>query len=134
MRHSRRLGSVPTVPAGFTIGNYGGGSVGLSQSGDSVNIYNASSVLQAGVTFGSSTAGVSFDNSVAKLTSTTGVGASDPTISTLSVAGTDGAFVTTGGHEIGSPGAVPEPSSWALAALCIGGFAILVRQQKSKRA
>ena len=123
-----------TVPAGLTLGNYGGGNVGLSQSGDSVNIYNSTGVLQAGVTFGTSTAGVSFDNSVAKLTGTTGVGASDPTLTTLSVNGVNGAFLSPTGHETGSPGAVPEPSSWALALLCAGGFVMLVRQQKTKRA
>ena len=30
-----------SVPAGFTIGNYGGAGVGLSQTADEVNIYNA---------------------------------------------------------------------------------------------
>jgi hypothetical protein len=40
-------------------------------------------------------------------------------LSTLSVAGVNGAFVAAAGHEIGSPGSVgvvPEPGTWALLA------------------
>ena len=122
--------STTKVPAGFTIGNYGGSGVGLSSTSDAVNIFNASGVLQAGVTFGASTSNVTFDNSVAKITNT---GTTDGLISTLSVSGHNGAFTDAAG-EIGSPGAVPEPSSWALALLVACGFGFLVRQQKAKRA
>jgi hypothetical protein len=118
------------VPTGFTIGNYGGSSVGLSQSGDAVNIYNSSNVLQAGVQFGVSAAGVCLDNSVAQLSGTTGTGSSDPTISTNSAAGVNGAFVTTGGHEIGSPGAVPEPKSWLLGATSVAIFLVIHRLRR----
>src|SRR5579871_2172726 len=43
------------VPAGFTIGNYGGSGVGLSTSGDAVNIFNSVGTQVAGVSFGSVT-------------------------------------------------------------------------------
>jgi hypothetical protein len=102
------------VPAGFTIGFYGGSGVGLGSSGDAVNIFNSSGTAIAGVVFGASTDGVTFDNS-AGLNSTT----DSVTISQTSVAGVNGAFVATDG-EVGSPGVVPEPSSWAL--LVLGGL------------
>jgi len=117
------------VPSSLTIGNYGGSSVGLSQSGDAVNIYNSSGVLQAGVQFGASTAGVSFDNSVAKLDGTTGTGSADPTISTLSVNGVNGAFTSPEGQEIGSPGAVPEPKSLVLGLIAAALAAVQLRKR-----
>jgi hypothetical protein len=101
--------------------------VGLSQTSDAVNIYNSTGVLQAGVQFGASTAGVSFDNSVLQLSGTTGTGSADPTISTTSVVGVNGAFTSPEGHEIGSPGAVPEPSSYLLGLGAIAAFAGLRR-------
>jgi hypothetical protein len=108
------------VPAGFVIGDYSGSGVGLSQSSDAVNIFNASGVLQAGVDFNASANHVSFDNSVLKITN-------DGTISTVSVAGVNGAFVSPQG-EVGSPGtvsseAIPEPSTWAL---LLSGVALLL--------
>lgn len=103
------------------IGYYSGSSIGLSTSGDAVNIYNAAGVLQANVIFGASDA-VSpyqtFDNA-AGLTGA---------ISQLSVVGTNGAFVAANDAiEIGSPGAVaavPEPETYGmlLAGLGLLGF------------
>jgi hypothetical protein len=92
------------VPTGFTIGNYGGSGVGLGTSGDAVNIFDSTGVLQAGVQFAGSTEkdNYSYDNSVAKITNT---GSTDGTIATLSAVGVDGAFKNAAG-EIGSPGAV----------------------------
>jgi uncharacterized protein YjiK len=88
-----------SAPAGLQIGYADGGGLGLGSGGDSVNIFNASGVLQAKVSFGASDA-VSpyqtFDNTV---------GANNATISLLSVAGVNGAFVAaTSATEIGSPG------------------------------
>ncbi|MBJ7355431.1 MAG: lamin tail domain-containing protein [Thermoleophilaceae bacterium] len=85
------------VPDGFAIGTYSGSGIGLSSSGDQVNVYNADGTLITGVAFGASSA-ASFDNAA-------GAGASTPplpTLSTFSVAGTNGAF--TAGTETGSPG------------------------------
>ena len=132
------FGSTSNLPAGFEIGTYGGtASPGLSQSGDAVNVYNSSDVLLAGVSFGAST-GTSgtFDNSVAKITTTTGTGTSDTAITTFSQVGVNGAFLASDG-EIGSPGAVPEPGSWLLG-LCAGsflaGFGWLRTKKAAKRA
>jgi hypothetical protein len=70
---------------------------------------------------------VSFDNSAGlNYNSTTGV---DPTLTTLSVAGKNGAFVAPSG-EIGSPGAVPEPYSLAL---IFAGVAMLIGFQARRR-
>ena len=116
------FGSTP--PAGLTIANYSGAGIGLSAAGDAVNIYNASGVLQANVTFGASDAIVpyqTFDNAA---------GLNNAAISQLSVVGINGAFVAANDlNEIGSPGSiapVPEPSEYAmlLAGLAVvGGIA-----------
>ena len=100
-------------PAGFLYGFYGGSGVGLSTGGDSVAIFDATGTLVTGVAFGASPGGAqplaTFDNAA-------GVGSASlplPVISTLSVAGTNGAFVSAGGAEVGSPGtatvAAPKP-------------------------
>jgi YVTN family beta-propeller protein len=87
-----------SVPSGLQIGTYHGSGVSLSSDGDAVNVFNGSGFHVTGVAFGTATNGVSFDNSA-------GVGGDGPpTISTLSKAGFDGAFVSAGG-EVGSPGA-----------------------------
>lgn len=117
-----------TSPAGLTIGNYGGSGVGLSATSDAVNIFNGSGTLITGVTFGASPAGpgfASFDNA-AGLTGA---------ISLLSVVSTNGAFVAASDiHEIGSPGAVPEPETYAmlLAGLGLVGFAARRRRNSSR--
>lgn len=110
------------VPAGFAIGCYTGSGIGLSSNGDSVNIFDADKNLVTAVSFGSGSLGVSFDNAA-------GAGGTVlpyPMLSTLSVAGVNGAFLSAIG-EIGSPGVVPEPSSIALlialAATMLVGFA-----------
>ena len=105
------------VPAGFTMGNYGGASVGLSQTADEVNIYDSSGSEVTGVGFGAATLGVSLDNSA-------GMGSSTQPnliISTNSIAGVHGAFSSANAaagqaNEIGSPGSigVPEPASAVL--------------------
>ena len=110
------------VPAGFTIGTYGGSGVGLSTSGDAVNIFNATGTQVTGVDFDSSTDTVSLDNSVAKI-------GNDGTISTNSVAGKNGAFLSPVG-EVGSPGAVPEPSTYAM---LIAGVLALAGVQMRRR-
>jgi hypothetical protein len=111
------------VPVDFLIGRYKASNVGLSSGGDAVNIYNSSNVLVAGVTFGSATLGVSFDNH----------GGAGGAISDLSVDGQFGAFISPGTSETGSPGAIanavvlPEPASLSL--LIVGGAALLTRRR-----
>jgi hypothetical protein len=114
-------------PAGLQIGNYSGSGVSLSTSGDAVNIFNSSGVLQANVVFGTSPGGPfpTFDN--AGLLNNTA-------ISTLSVAGIHGAFSIVdsfGVTEIGSPGTigavagVPEPGTAAVVSVGMAIFALL---------
>ncbi|MEJ6485594.1 SdiA-regulated domain-containing protein [Nostoc punctiforme UO1] len=90
------------VPSGFTIGTYSGSGVALSTGGDAVNLFDASGNRIAGVSFGTSTTGSTFDNK-AGLGSTT---LPLPTISTLSIAGVNGAFLAADGVETGSPGTI----------------------------
>jgi uncharacterized protein YjiK len=92
-----------SVPAGFQVGTYSGSGVGLSASGDAVNVFNADGAHLTGVKFGAATTNVSFDNA-AGLGSFT---APLPVISTLSVAGVNGAFVAH--DETGSPGTIVSP-------------------------
>ncbi len=88
-------------PANLQIGSYTGSGVGLSTSGDEVNLYNASGLLQARVVFGASPSGTSFptfDNTGAL---------NNTTISNLSAAGSNGAFnAVNDSKEIGSPGSI----------------------------
>ncbi len=88
------------VPSGFLIGGYAGAG-GLSSGGDQVNVFAADESKVTGVTFGGTTSAATLDNAA-------GIGGSatiNPTISTLSVAGTNGAF-TNGTDETGSPGTI----------------------------
>jgi len=117
---------------GTNIGAYGGSGVGLSTAGDAVNIFDAGGNLITGVAFGSATTGVTFDNATLQIG---GTSLPLPIISTLSVNGTNGAYISSIG-EIGSPGAiaaaVPEPETYAmmLAGLGLLGFAARRRKQK----
>jgi uncharacterized protein YjiK len=88
------------VPAGFAAGWYSGSGVGLSTDGDAVNLFDPLGNRVTGVAFGASTSYFTFDNA-AGLGSTT---LPLPVLSTLSVAGRDGAFVA--GLETGSPGSI----------------------------
>jgi len=98
-----------SAPAGFTMGGYGGSGIGLSSTSDAVNIYDAGGVLVAGVSFGASTTGVTFDNQACLSGS----------ISTLSSVGVNGAFNSVTGSEIGSPGVTPEPTTLGLLSLSV---------------
>src|SRR5262249_29821935 len=83
-----------TAPAGFLVGNYGGGGGGLGQGGDQVNLFDAGSAHVAGVVFGTSPAtNITFDN-------TAGLSG---TITTLSVAGVNHAYLAPDGKGTGSP-------------------------------
>ena len=117
------------APASFAMGFYGGSGIGLSTGGDAVNVYNASGLLQAGVTFGAYDTNVfpqrSFENAA---------GLNGSTLSQLSALGTNGARVSFDGVEIGSPGAVaavPEPETYAMLLAGIGVIAAIARRRKA---
>ncbi len=99
------------VPSGFLIGFYTGSGIGLSSGGDQVNIFDSTGVAVASIAIGTGTAGFTFDNSLA----TTGLPST--TITTLSSVGTNGAFTSVTGGEVGSPGLIPEPASLGLLGL-----------------
>jgi len=109
-----------SAPAGFQLGFYTGSGVGLGSGGDAVNIFDnsGSGIPVANVSFGAATSGVSFDNAA---------GINNNVISTLSVAGVNGAFVSVVGGEIGSPGAIPEPSTAGFLGLV--GLGLLARRR-----
>ena len=92
-------------PADLQVGSYSGSGVGLSTGGDSVNLFDASGNRITGVRVGASTTGFTFDNA-AGLGSTT---PPLPTVSTLSIAGVNGAFLAADGAETGSPGTIENP-------------------------
>lgn len=94
-----------SVPAGFQIGSYSGQGVGLSGSGDAVNLFNAAGDRVTGVAFGASTTFTSFDNAEGRGGFTLPL----PTISTLSVVGQRGAFRAH--DQIASPGTITQPAA-----------------------
>jgi len=122
-----------SAPAGLQIGTYSGSGVGLGAGGDQVNIFNSSGVLQASIKVGASDTAApfhSFDNSAGA----TGTGT---TLTTLSIVGTNGAFLTASGNEIGSPGAiaaaVPEPSSYALLLGGLAAVSLIARRRSGQQ-
>jgi hypothetical protein len=124
-----------SVPTGFLIGNYGGASVGLSQTADEVNIYNAGGTQITGVGFANVALGVSLDNTAGAGSSTQPV----PIISTNSVVGVHGAFSSANiavgqPREIGSPGVVPEPASAALLGIAVSMVCLRIAAKKLRRA
>ncbi len=99
-----------SVPTGFTYGFYGGSGVGLSGSGDEVNLFDAKGGWVTGIGFGVATPGVApaagqtFDNTAGVALSA--LAATSPLVSTLSVVGTNGAFLSADSLDIGSPGKI----------------------------
>jgi len=119
------------LPAGLQIGSYSGSGIGLSTSGDAVNIYNSTGVLQANVVFNSS------DSTSPYQTFNNAAGLNNTTISLLSVVGVNGAFVAANdATEIGSPGfvatPVPEPESYALMLAGFGLIGAIARKRQRK--
>jgi hypothetical protein len=92
------FGSSP--PSDLTIGTYGGSGVGLSTSGDAVNLFDASGNRITGISFGTAMANATFDNTAGLGSTTLPV----PAVSTTSAAGVNGALLSFDGAEVGSPG------------------------------
>ncbi len=122
-----------STPTSLLIGGYGGASVSLSSSGDGVALYNPASptpsVPITTVFFGNATVGRTFDNA-ALINSYVEPFAG---VSTLSSVGVNGAFLSANGQEIGSPGAIPEPSTYAVIAgvLTLGCTVLLRRRSRA---
>ncbi len=122
-------------PTGLLIGGYGGAGVGLDSFSDGVAIYDPSRPTPAipltTVFFGTATAGRTFDNAA-------GINSYiDPFegISLLSTVGVNGAVLSANGLEVGSPGAIPEPSTYALLiGLLIFGGVLLTRRRRASTA
>jgi hypothetical protein len=127
-------------PAGFLLGFVDGTGLttglGLGNSGDAINIWNLSNQLQASVSFGTAGDPATFDNAAGA--NGTGVnGANGGSISTLSIIGTNGAFLALNGIEIGSPGAVsavPLPAGVWLLLSGLGALGAASRRKAAARA
>lgn len=122
-------------PSGLQIGNYTGGGVGLSQSGDAVNIFDSLGIVQASVTFGLS--GINLELAPPYHTFDNAAGLNNTPISTLSATGVNGAFVAINDvNEIGSPGRianvalVPEPQTYALMLAGLGFIGAVARKRQ----
>lgn len=88
-------------PANVQIGYYSGGGLGLSTSGDGVNLFDSTGTNKASVSFGTSPASAPF------ATFNNAAGLNNATLTTLSAVGQNGAFIAPGdAAEIGSPGSV----------------------------
>jgi hypothetical protein len=86
------------VPANLQVGSYTGGGIGLSSSGDAVNLFDSSGVVKANVTFGGATTNVTFNNAS---------GLNNTAITTLSQVGVNEAFAAVNdANQIGSPGSI----------------------------
>ena len=113
------------APAGLQIGRYSGSGIGLSTGGDAVVVFNTAGTELTRVSFGTSSASApfrSFDNSF---------GLTGVTITDLSANGINNAFVAFAGGEIGSPGLVPEPGTWAM---LLAGAGIVGAAARRRRA
>jgi hypothetical protein len=122
------------VPAGLVIGTYNDGSgtnfgLGANAPGDMVNIFSTASAstatLEASVTFGADggTPESTFDNSA---------GLNDVLLTTKSVAGVNGAFVSANDAELGSPGFAPVPLPASVWLMLPGlGVLSLLRRRRS---
>lgn len=94
---SNWFGSNP--PASLQVGAYSGDGVGLSTSGDAVNLYDTNNVRRASVSFGTAPSSApfrTFENAAA---------ADVVLLTTLSTVGVNGAFTAVNSAtEVGSPG------------------------------
>lgn len=104
------------LPASAKVVTYTGSGLGLSSGGDAVNVWDSKGVLVDSVKFGAAQAGVSF-----------GFDPLTKSFGGLSVAGINGAFIAAENGDVGSPAAVPEPSS-----LLLGGLAAALLAWRSR--
>ena len=85
-------------PVNLQVGSYTGSGIGLSSSGDAVNIYDANGNIKANVVFSVATTNYTFNNAA---------GLNNTSITLLSQIGVNGAFAAINDSaQIGSPGYV----------------------------
>lgn len=92
-----------TPPAGVFIGTYGGPGVGFGNNGDAVVLFDTTGARMAGVATGAAPTG-SPRPTIDNTTGLSAVSAPFPVASTSSTQGTNGAFLSADGAEVGSPG------------------------------
>jgi len=88
------------------VGFYSGSGIGLSSSGDGLNIFDGTGVVVNAASFGAATQGVSF-----------GFDPGTGIFGAPSVVGINGARLSASGTDVGSPGAIPAPAGAALLGL-----------------
>jgi hypothetical protein len=118
----------PSAPGSLQFGYVDGTNLGLSTSGDAVEIFTATSVHYSSVVFGASDANATFDNAILYSGS----------ISTKSVVGVNGAFASYSAtnNEIGSPGRIASPvplpaGAWLLMS-GLGALGAAARRRRSR--
>jgi hypothetical protein len=104
------------------VGTYSGSGVGLSSASDAVNLYTSTGTLVDGVSFGAATTGTTFGwDPVAQ------------TFGGLSQIGVNGAYAAPQNGDIGSPGVVPEPGTFALVLTGLAALGFSQRYRKNGR-
>ncbi len=111
--------------AGVQVGYYSGSGLSLSGSGDGVIVFDSGGATIDSVSFGATVTGQSF-----------GYNPTTMTFGEPSVAGVHGAFdaaTVTANQNVGSPGAVPEPSSIVLAGFGLAGLGLSIIRRRNRR-
>jgi hypothetical protein len=115
-----------TPPAGLQVGYYSGSGVSFSSGGDGAILFDSTNNAVWHVNFGAATSGKTFDNSLGTFGAAGGAPFNSAPITTISQVGVNGAFQSNNAlANVGSPGAVPEPSALgllAVAGVVAGGF------------
>jgi hypothetical protein len=102
------------------IGSYSGSGISFSSGGDGLSLFDAGRSLVTAESFGAATTGFSF-----------GFNPTTSTFGAESANGSFGGFTSAGSPtNVGSPGAIPEPSTYAalVGALALAGVALRRRR------
>jgi hypothetical protein len=120
-----------TPPTGLQVGYYSGSGVSFSSGGDGTILFDSTNNAVWHVNFGVATTGKTFDNSLGTFGAAGGAPFNSAAITTISQSGVNGAFQSNNSlANVGSPGAVPEPSALGLLAVA-GVIAGGLRRKRS---